>query len=196
MGTKNALDISVTRQATPSSITRAGSADGLWPVPIISVLQSDFTLSAASGVQTAFPSGQDEITLEGSTTYLFEGHFDITCGATSHSTAIAWLAGSGLTINSIYYQVRGWNSVANTVATATQGTWIDRLASTVVTSAATTAGNHINFKGIINVDAGGTLTPQINFSANPTGTNLMKTGSYFMFTPLGTNTFTTIGPVS
>jgi len=196
MGTKNALDISVTRQSVPSSITRAGSADGLWPVPIISVLQSDFTLTAGTGVQTAFSSGQDVITLEGSTTYLFEGQFDLTTGTTAHTLAIAWLAGSGLTINLISYQTRGWSSVANTTATATNGTWITQLASTVITASSGTAGKHVFFKGIINVNAGGTLTPQIKFSANPTGTNLMKAGSYFMFTPLGTNTFTTIGPVS
>jgi hypothetical protein len=50
------------------------------------------------------------------------------------------------------------------------------------------------FRGFINVNAGGTLTPQIAFSANPTGTNLMKAGSFFAFKPVGTNTVTVTSP--
>lgn len=34
---------------------------------------------------------------------------------------------------------------------------------------------------------------QINFSANPTGTNLMKRGSWTSFTRLGTDTVTSAG---
>jgi hypothetical protein len=40
---------------------------------------------------------------------------------------------------------------------------------------------------------GGTITPQIAFSANPTGTNLMKVGSFIKFTPIGNNTVEPIG---
>jgi hypothetical protein len=36
------------------------------------------------------------------------------------------------------------------------------------------------------MNAGGTVTPQINFSAAPT-TPVMKADSYIKFTPIGTN---------
>lgn len=166
------------------------------PDTMFAVTTSDFTLQAASGVQTAFPTTCDVWTLQGSTSYYVTGGYNITCGTTTHTTAIAFLAGGGLTVNSINLQVRGWNSIANTVATASQATWMTQLATTVVTVTATTAGNHVTFWGIIRVNAGGTLTPQIDFSANPTGTNLMKADSYIMFTPLGSNTVELVGNVA
>jgi hypothetical protein len=49
---------------------------------------------------------------------------------------------------------------------------------------------------VISFGTGGSITPQINFSANPGGTNLMKAGSFIRFRRLGANTFTTIGTVN
>lgn len=185
----NQLGVQITKQAVPSTITRAGSADGLWPVVMRATLAADFTLAAALGVQTAFSSTVDVITLEASTAYSVKGRYFMTTGTTTtKTTGIAFLAGGGLTINSMALAVRGFNAVANTTVTATNGLYMDRLAVTVVTATATTAGVIIEFEGTIRVNAGGTLTPQISFSANPGGTNVMKTNSFIEFTPIGTNT--------
>jgi hypothetical protein len=52
----------------------------------------------------------------------------------------------------------------------------------------------LKLDGIFVVGAsGGACTPQINFSANPTGTNLLKAGSYFSFELLGADTVTLAG---
>ena len=51
----------------------------------------------------------------------------------------------------------------------------------------------IKFKGVMRTTLGGTITPQIAFSANPTGTNLMKKGSFIKFTPIGNETVEPIG---
>ena len=59
---------------------------------------------------------------------------------------------------------------------------------TFVTAPATTAGVQIYFKGIISMNVGGTVTPQIQFSAALGGTNLMKAGSFIKFTRLGSTT--------
>jgi hypothetical protein len=191
MGIKNGINTGVTVQSTPTAITRAGSANGLWPVIIRATQLNDFTLAAASGVQTAFSSTVDVITLEASTAYAVKGRYFMTTGTTTtKTTAIAFLAGGGLTITSMALAVRGYNAVANTTVTATNGLYMDRLASTVVTATATTGGVIIEFEGTIRINAGGTLTPQINFSANPGGTNLMKANSFIEFTPIGTNTST------
>lgn len=185
----NQLGVQITKQAVPSTITRAGSAEGLWPVVMRATLAADFTLAAALGVQTAFSSTVDVITLEASTAYSVKGRYFMTTGTTTtKTTGIAFLAGGGLTINSMALAVRGYNAVANTTVTATNGLYMDRLAVTVVTATATTAGVIIEFEGTIRVNAGGTLTPQISFSANPGGTNVMKTNSFIEFTPIGTNT--------
>lgn len=193
MANKNALNIAVTRQATPTAITRAGSANGLWPVAMRATLFTDFTLSAALGVQTAFPAAVDVVTLEANTSYAIKGRYFMTTGTTTtKTTGIAFLAGGGLTLQTggLALFVRGYNAVANTTVTATNATIITQLASVVVTPTATTAGVGIEFEGTIRINAGGTLTPQINFSANPGGTNLMKAGSFIEFIPIGNGTST------
>lgn len=182
----NQQGIQIGKQAVPSTITRAGTADGLWPVAMRATVATDFTLSAALGVQTAFPSTIDVVTLEANTAYAVKGRYFMTTGTTTtKTTAIAFLAAGGLTITSMALAVRGYNAVANTPVTATNGLYMDRLASTVVTATATTAGVIIEFEGTIRVNVGGTLTPQINFSANPGGTNLMKANSFIEFIPIG-----------
>jgi len=186
MGIKNTINIGVTTQATPTAITRAGTFNGLFPVTMRATLLNDFTLASALGVQTAFPSTIDVVTLEANTTYAVKGRYFMTTGTTTtKTTAIAFLAGSSLTITSMALAVRGFNAVANTTATATNGTYIDRLASTVVTATATTGGVIIEFEGTMRINVGGTITPQINFSANPGGTCLMKANSFIEFIPIG-----------
>jgi len=191
----NILGIQIGKQSTPSTLTRAGSADGLLESTMRAVLSSDFTLSAALGVQTAFPTTIDVVTLEANTTYAVKGRYFMTTGTTTtKTTAIAFLAGGSLTISNMALAVRGFNAVANTTATATNGLYMDRLASTVVTATATTAGVIIEFEGTMRINVGGTITPQINFSANPGGTNLMKANSFIEFIPIGTNTSTSTSP--
>jgi len=141
---------------------------GIVEAPMWARVDADFTLSAASGVQTAFPSSMDVWTLEGSTMYAVEGLYIMTKGTTT----------------------------TNTTATAQGFVWMDQVASTVVTATATTGGTHIRFTGTISMNAAGTITPQINFSANPGGTNVMKIGSFIKFTKIGTSSFTKSGNVN
>lgn len=162
-----------------------------------SVVGSDFTLSAASGVQSAFPTTGDVFTLNGSTLYEVEGNYIMTLGTTTtRTTALAFALGGGASVNYVAINVIGWNGVPGTTATAQGTVAMTGVASTIVTATATTAGVQFYFKGLISMNAAGTITPQINFSANPGGTNLMKAGSYIRFTRLGANTFTTNGNVN
>ena len=161
-----------------------------------SVVGSDFTLSAALGVQTCFPSTGDVWTVSANTLYEVEGNYIMTTGTTTTKTTAIAFALSTATVNYVALNVLGWNSVPNTSGTAQNTVQMTQVASTVVTATATTAGVGIYFRGVISVGTGGTLTPQINFSANPGGTNLMKAGSFLRLRRLGVNTFTTIGTVN
>lgn len=190
MGTKNALDISVTRQATPSAITRAGSANGLWPVVIWAAPSSPFTLAAALGVQSVFPSAIDVITVEANTTYMFEGQYLITTGTTTHTTAMAFALGGGASVTSFEYTAILWSAALNTITTTQSTTHVSGVASKVLNATSGAAYTTIIFKGIARINAGGTITPQINFSANPGGTNQTLVGSYIQFTPIGSGTVT------
>ena len=161
----------------------------------ISILQSDGTLNAASGVQTwagTNKTAQDVFTVEANTTYLVKGQWYVNTGATSHTTAAAW-ALSGATVASFEYQVTLWNAVANTIATVQSTTHVSGVASKVLNAASTAVYTIISFEGIMVTGTGGTITPQINFSANPTGTNLMKRGSWLSFSKLGANTMVEVG---
>jgi len=177
--------------ATATSITYP-STGKLFDVQIASI-QSDFTLSAASGVQSVFDTSQDVFTFEASTTYLMEGIYILNTGSTTHTTAMAFALGGGGSVTSFEYIVELWSAAANTIATTQSTTHVSGVASKVINATSTAVWTLIQFKGLVRMNAAGTLTPQINFSANPTGTNLMKVGSYIKFTKMGSNTMTFVG---
>lgn len=159
---------------------------------LLSVPSADFTLSAALGVQTAFAATGDVLTVRGDTTYEFEGQYILNTGTTSHTTALAFALATA-TVDSFEYVADCISAAENTPA-ATQTTHVSGVASTVINAASTAVYTIVKFKGIARFTLGGTVTPQINFSANPTGTNLMKKGSYVKFTPVGSSTAISVGP--
>lgn len=162
---------------------------------MFSIVGSDFTLAAASGVQSAFPSTGDVWTLAASTAYWFDGLYYITKGTTTCTIALAFALAGGASVTSILYWAQGQHVAINTTGTTQSSCCVDTVASTVVLATGTTAAQ-IKFQGIIRMNAGGTVTPQINFSANPTGTNLMKLNSHIRFRLLGTNTDNVYGDVA
>jgi hypothetical protein len=173
--------------------SHVASARGVLAAMQFAAIQVDLTLTAGSGVQPCFPAANNLITLAGSTAYFFEGQYILTTGATSHTEAMAFALAGGASVTSIDYYVLTSLSTANT-PTATQVTcYVNQVASTVVNNAAANTLRVLKFWGILRVNAGGTFEPQINFSVNPTGTNLMKVGSYISFTPIGSNTVQALG---
>lgn len=161
----------------------------------ISVLQSDGTLNAASGVQTwagTNKTTQDVFTLAANSTYRVRGEWIVNTGATTHTTAIAWSLSSAV-VSFFEYLVLLWSGAANAIVTTQSTVHVSGVASKVLNATSTAVYTLIKFEGIMVVTTGGTVTPQINFSANPTGTNLMKAGSWTSFERLGDNTFTLSG---
>jgi len=154
---------------------------------------ADDSRTSNNTAQDVFQSGRNTITLKANTLYKVRGVYFINGGSTSHTLGISFLAGSGLTINDMLLEARGFKGNANTTATATNGTIIDRLANTVVTAGSTTVGNVVKFEGYISVNAGGTLKPQFQFSAAPGGTPAVKKGSFIEFQEVGIDTTAKIG---
>ncbi len=196
MGIKNITNTGITIQTTPTSLTRAGTSAGLLPVTLMACVSTDFTLAAALGVQSVFPAAYDVWTLEANTTYLMEGQYILNTGTTTHTTAMAFALGGGASVTSLEYTVLLWSAAANTLTTTQSTVAVSGVASKVLNATSTAAWTTIEFRGVLRMNAGGTFTPQINFSANPAGTNLTKAGSYIKFIPIGTGTFTSIGPVA
>lgn len=156
-----------------------------------SLLQSAFTLAAASGVQAALPAAQDTFTMAANSTYRVTGRFLIATGTTTHTTAMAWSTAASIT--SFEYLTNVWSAAANTIATAQSSCHVTGVASKVLNATSTAARTVIEFDGIIVTSSGGSITPQINFSANPTGTNQMLRGSYVAFERLGSDAMTVAG---
>lgn len=171
-------------------------SNGNWVVPAmeISAPSADRTLTAGSGVQTVLPTTQDIITVLGSTTYLFDGQYILNTGGTTHTTAMAFALAGGASVTSFEYLAMLWTAAANTISTAQSTTHVSGVASKVLNATSTAVWTLIQFRGVARINAGGTITPQIAFSANPTGTNLLKVGSYIRFTPIGAGSFTLAGP--
>lgn len=173
--------------------TTVASARGLNVSTQFSIVPAgDFALLTTSGVQSAFPTTGDVWTLVAATAYFFEGTYYITHSTTTCTAAMAFATGGSIT--SIYYTALSVINAADGAPAAASMTWVDTNASTVV-AATSTVGWAIRFQGVLRMNAGGTITPQINWSANTTAP-VMKVNSYIKFTPLGTSTTNILGNVA
>jgi hypothetical protein len=155
---------------------------------------ANFSLGTGTSVQSAFPTSGDVITLEASTTYEFEGQYFITKSGTTCTTGLAFALAGGASITSMKYIAEAQNVAKNTTGATIGKVWSDQVAATVINATAST-DVAIQFKGLIRMNAGGTLTPQIIFSAAPTSP-VMVADSYIKFTKIGTNVENTIGSVA
>jgi hypothetical protein len=173
----------------------SASATGVLSDLQMSILQSDGTLNAALGVQTwagTNKTGQDVFTVAGNSTYRVRGQWYVNTGSTTHTTAMAFELATA-TVTDFQYQVMLWSAALNAVTTAQSTVHVSGVASKVLNATSAAVYTIIKFEGIMVIGTGGTVTPQINFSANPTGSNLMKRGSWTSFERLGADTAAAIG---
>ena len=157
---------------------------GLVPVEHIVCVNSDVTGTAGTGSQAIFAAATDRITLAGSTTYAFELYLQVTNGATTCTKALDFSGGTA-TFTFINYAAIGQGTLAvNTTGTAQSAANVNQAASTVILATGTTQW-WIWARGVFRINAGGTFFPQFAFSANPTGTVLIKQGTFIRITPIG-----------
>lgn len=147
---------------------------------------AELSLTAGTGAQAAFPTTGDVITVAPLTTYKFEGQYRITKSGTTCTVAMLFALAGGASVTSLLYHAQGHNLAVNTTGQTQDTIHVSQVTATVITSTST-GEVFIKFEGLIRVNARGTITPQIQFSAAPT-TPVMKADSYIMFTPIGGNT--------
>lgn len=157
-------------------------------------LSADYTLTDSSAAQKAFNSTTNgAITPLAATAYEFEAVYHITnTGTTSHTWAV--LFGGTATLTSMAYNAMASTAVGNALAAVSQIRGVDATA-TVVTPASTSATENVEIvlRGVIRVNAAGTLIPQVKLSAATGGTEKMLANSYFRMWPIGSNTVTNAG---
>lgn len=162
---------------------------------IYSCLAADFTGTDDPNAQPVFPAAQDTITVEAATAYEFEALYHIhTLGTTSHSTSV--LFGGTATLTSIGYMAMA-NQTATESSAAPSASWATSGAAVVVGAAVAAAThNTILLKGVIRVNAAGTLVPQFKFSAAPGAAPTVLANSYFKLRAIGINTDVSKGAVA
>jgi hypothetical protein len=156
---------------------------------------ASFNGSNATGAQKWFNTTTNgAITLSASTTYAFEGLLQLsrTAGTTSHTISLQF--GGTATLTSIGYQAVTTSNTGN-VLTATSTLWIATPSATVVTAASISAteNNVIYVRGLVRINAAGTLIPQFSFSAAPGGVPTIAANSWFRLTAIGSNTVGSLG---
>lgn len=158
------------------------------------VSASNFSLSSSGSAQSCFETTGDVWTLNANTTYIIEGFYHIIKTVSVSTVAMGFLLGGSASVTAIKYVAFASDSAANAVGTAPSMTNINTVSSTVV-NVASTGDVAIWFRGVIRMNVGGAVTPQITFSLAPTSPS-MRAGSFIMFTPIGSDTNNTLGNVS
>lgn len=178
------------------------SGRGLIPTEQFSIITTTRGLSSSTVAQNVFDTPEDKITLALDTAYSFEGFFSIVSGTTSHTTSIIlYDPTAGSETISWNWIAMGHSSAAGTII-RTQDTVVFNSNGGVITASSSSALTTIWFRGVVIVTSAGAtptargVTPQIQFSVAPTGTNQVAVGSFIRFIPLGSNLVKSVGPWS
>ena len=173
--------------------TGTANRRGLSPSMAMRVAANNNTLSDSASAQNVFGT-PSSITLDASTTYMFEAVYYITRAAGTTSHTLSTLFALGGTLTGMTYTADTTSTTGNTLGTVSRiyGTGAS---ATVVTGASTSATENITvvLRGIIRTNASGTFTPQIQYSAAPGGAPTVLANSYIKLMPLGTSGMNQIG---
>ena len=178
------------------------TGQGFIPSVQIIIPSTDFTLVNDMSLQDIFASSQNLVTLQANTTYMFESMIieqNSAATATSHYTFLALTLDGGATASSFIVSSMGFNTTVFGAAVTAQNTVCTDDPSNsgwVATTTTNAAFRCIKFEGTIRVTDGGTMTPQLLFSAAPGNTTQIKVGSYFKIYAIGSDTIQTIGAIS
>lgn len=186
-------EVGALEYAAPVFYLTPGSNGGRGVVNVshLCYVNSDVTGTAGTGSQAIFAAANDRMTVRASTTYLFELFLDVTNGTTTCTKALDFSGGTA-TFTAFRYWAISQHAAINTTGTAQSSVHVDQAASTVVLATGTAAW-YIAARGSFTVNASGTFFPQFAFSANPTGTVLIKRGTYMKITPVGGTSDIAIG---
>jgi len=168
---------------------------GTGVTPTIQVIcpSAAFTLTNGTATQAVFNTPIDTITLQASTTYMFEGQYLITTGTATHTTTMSFVLTTATMTNCTWATVSGAPAALNAGTSGAFTSIFNSVAGGIVATSSAIANKVITFKGIMRVNVGGTMVPSIAFSAAPGVTCSTLVGSYIKFYPIGANTIDSVG---
>lgn len=162
-------------------------------IPSIVFTRGTNTFTNVNTAQNVFPAANDTLTVDELTTYVVEGSILLTNGTTTAHTLGFSILGSGTaTFSSVSLNIFGSSDTSTSVITP-RLTAVTAATNTTVTISSTNSSKLLVIRGLIRINAGGTIIPQIRYSAAPGGTITGSNENYLTLYPIGTNTVTSIG---
>lgn len=172
--------------------TGEASQRGVIQAPQFITQTADYTVTslAANTLNKLFNSSTNgAITVAGSTTYTFECVFHLSALSTTSGT-FAFGFGGTATYSLIVYTATACKAASGTASTATITAGVSAAATTIATASVATFG-YASIVGKLVIGTGGTIIP--SFSISQTASPAVNSGSYFILTPIGSNTVQKIG---
>jgi hypothetical protein len=160
-----------------------------------------YTLTQSTSAQRVFGSPTNgAITLDGSTTYMFDAQYIINNTATpslAHSLSVLFALGGSITSISYTADVTTSSGAPTAGATTISRTFSTAVSATQITPSGTTTNSElitVRLQGVVRTNAAGTFTPQIRYNTNaPGGTSTVQGNSYFRLIPMGTSSVISVG---
>jgi hypothetical protein len=160
-----------------------------------------YTLTQSTLAQKVFGSPTNgAITLDGSTTYMFDAQYIINNTATpslAHSLSVLFALGGSITSISYTADVTTSSGAPTAGATTISRTFSSAVSATQITPSGTTTNSElitVRLQGVVRTNAAGTFTPQIRYNTNaPGGVSTVQGNSYFRLIPVGTSSVISVG---
>lgn len=154
-------------------------------------LNGTYTLTSQTALQKLFNATTNgAFTVESNTSYFFECVFDLTTMSATSGTFGFGFLGTATLIN-IKYNSRAQKSAAIGVPATSQTLVSNVITATPLVAASTITTGSAVVRGVIRINAGGTLIPSVNLSVAAAA--VVGINSYFRIVPIGTNSQTNVG---
>lgn len=157
------------------------------------VLTANTSLSSVTTAQLIFPSASDVFAIDAASSWLVEGLVFVQSGTVTHTTSITLAWGGFGAANAGTSEFTAFAGASGSVSRTQDTTWFNIPTGGVIDATSTGALRTVRFSAQFTAVDAGTVTPSITFSAAPTGTNLIRKGSWIRFTRLGLDSYTTNG---
>lgn len=187
------LKIVTPGQSLSVMVTDVSTAGGVWNLlssdgeSFIS-LTSSYTLTSQTAAQKLFNSTTNgAMNVPAATSYFFECEFSLS-SMSATSGGFGFAIGGTASLTSIQWQSFGIKAATLTTAGTTQTTFNTTAANTALVSSSTSTNGHVYIKGIIRVNAAGTIIPQVSLGVAAAA--VVGTNSWFRMKPIGSNTVT------
>ena len=162
---------------------------------------SPYTLTQSTSAQQLFgsPAG-GSMSLDASTTYMFEGLYIVSNNATpsaAHSVSLQFALGGSITSISYTADVTTSSGAPSAGVTSLTRTFSTAVGATQITPSGTTTNSElitVLVRGVVRTNAAGSFTPQIKYNTNaPGGTSTVQGNSHFKLIPMGTSSVISVG---